>query len=360
MAKNFIQEGKKIYTATATGLLAGAPFVTGSFQPCALLTNAGSSSPYEATVQTEGVFELSVKGHNGSGNTAIAIGDAVYWNASDTPTLTANSNRTFFGIALEAVNSGSTSTIKVRLQQGVQGIGADQVKQSHLNRRYTFEEFDVNPVTAKVAGGAASGTATHTNVMATSDNVFEYNIKGTQTITAPSLAATGLDVAMDNTDNDGVEITQGITAKSRAAFKVGTSGAFYAKCKFSLADVSGTDDCAFGFRKAEAYQANIDDYDEMACLNVISGDIKIETILNNGETTTTDTTDNWADAATHTLEVYVSAAGVVTYKIDGAAPTVTAAFTFDNNEVVVPFFFFLHASDVCDTAILQEWEVGLQ
>ena len=49
--------------------------------------------------------------------------------------------------------------------------------------------------------------------------------------------------------------------------------------KFAIADVSDTDDCAFGFRKVEAYQANIDDYDEMAALNVISGDIKIETIL---------------------------------------------------------------------------------
>jgi hypothetical protein len=88
----------------------------------------------------------------------------------------------------------------------------------------------------------------------------------------------------------------------------------------------------------------LDDYDEMAVLNVISGNITIETILNGGSTTSTDTTDNWADAATHELEVRVSAAGVVTYKIDDAAPTVTAAFTFDAGEVLIPFMFFLQAN----------------
>lgn len=225
--------------------------------------------------------------------------------------------------------------------------------------RQTFESFEVNPVTAKVAGGAASGTGNAVNVMAFEKNVFEYSPKGTQTITAPSLAAGGLDVGMDQADNDGVEITQGITARSKAAFTVGTD-AFYAKCKFSIQTVAGTDDCAFGFRTAEAYQGNIDDYNNMAVLNVISGDIKIETIDDNAATTTTDTTDNWADGETHTLEVRVSAARAVTYLIDGAAPTTTAAFSWDAGDVVVPFFFFLHANAAqAGSVLIQEWEVGL-
>ena len=163
---------------------------------------------------------------------------------------------------------------------------------------------------------------------------------------------------MDQTDNDGVEITHGITSRARPYFTVGTDSAFYFEVTFSIADVSGTDDCAVGFRKAEAYQANIDDYDEMAALNVISGDIKIETILNAGATTTTDTTDNWADAASKRLKVLVSDAGVVTYTIDGSAPTTTAAFTFDDGEKVVPFFYFLNASDLAGAVNITKWEVG--
>ena len=102
-------------------------------------------------------------------------------------------------------------------------------------------------------------------------------------------------------------------------------------------------------------------YDEMAALNVISGNINIETILNGGATTTTDTTNNWTDTAIHELEVRVSAAGVVTYKIDGVDPLVTAAFTFDDAEVVVPFFYTLQAADpeAADISLI-EFECGLQ
>lgn len=234
----------------------------------------------------------------------------------------------------------------------------DKANANTERRKHTYETFDAEPVSAKKAGGAATGTAGDENVLMFPETGFEYHILGTQTITAPSLTATGLDVGMDQTDNDGVEVTEGILSNSRRAFTVGTDAKFFVRVKFSIADVSGTDDCAVGFRKAEAYQAAIDNYDEMACLNVISGNISIETILNNAATTTTDTTDNWADGETHTLYVEVSSAGVVTYKIDGAAPTTTASFTFDSGEVVVPFFYFLHASDVAGSVILQEWESG--
>ena len=98
----------------------------------------------------------------------------------------------------------------------------------------------------------------------------------------------------------------------------------------------------------------------MAVLNVILGDLFIETVLNTGATTSTDTTNNWADAATHTLKVLVSAAGVVTYQIDGAAPTTTAAFTFDNAEVVTPAFYLRHATTSPTSVVLQELECGLQ
>jgi hypothetical protein len=175
----------------------------------------------------------------------------------------------------------------------------------------------------------------------------------------PAYDANGLNVAREQTDDDGIELATSVT-ESGLIYTVGTDPAFFAKLKFSIADVSGTDDCAFGFRKAEAFQANIDDYDEAAFLNVISGDIKIETILNNAATVTTDTTDNWADTAEKTLEVYVSAAGVATFKISGSAPTTTAAYTFDDGEKVVPFFYFLHDSDLAGNVYLKSLECGYQ
>ena len=226
---------------------------------------------------------------------------------------------------------------------------------------YVYEDFKDQPVTVAVLGaGAGSGTTGAVNLVQLGSHTFELHVKGAgQTILGPVRTATGLNVSLDQTDDEGCELTLGILSRGPVVFTAGTSGAFSASLKLKVADVSGTDDCAFGFRKAEAYQANVDDYDEMAALNVISGDIKIETILNAGATTTTDTTNDLADGGTVTLKVKVSAARAVTYLIDGVAPTVTAAFTFDSGEVLVPFFFFLHAADVAGAVELIELIVGL-
>jgi hypothetical protein len=245
------------------------------------------------------------------------------------------------------------------------GLGTeitDEIFRNSETYKRTHCLFEDVPFSIKKDNTAVGTGATgDENILHIGGVQFEQHILGTQTILVPVLSTGGLNIGLDQTDNDGMELCTGIVAQNRGTFVVGTDGAFFAKMKFSIATVAGTDDCAFGFRKMEAYQANIDDYDEMAALNVISGDIKIETILNNAATTTTDTTDNWADAETHTLEVYVSAAGVVTYKIDGAAPTVTAAFTFDDAEVVVPFFYFLHANAAqAGEIVLQEFECGIQ
>jgi predicted RecA/RadA family phage recombinase len=114
MAKNFVRDGKKMQMPTVTGAESGDAFVVGGYLPCVLLTDAGTASPYNATVQTEGVFDLSVKGEDGSGNAAVAVGDMLYWTDKDTA-LNKDSSEDPFGIALEAVGSGETDTINVLL-----------------------------------------------------------------------------------------------------------------------------------------------------------------------------------------------------------------------------------------------------
>ena len=99
---------------------------------------------------------------------------------------------------------------------------------------------------------------------------------------------------------------------------------------------------------------------DYAAIGNISGDIKIETEAAGGGTTTTDTTDNWADAETHKLCAYVSSAGVVTYKEDGAAPTATAAYSFSAGLPVVPTVYLRHDSDIANATIITKWEVGYQ
>ena len=126
------------------------------------------------------------------------------------------------------------------------------VSEKNLFDRYTLEKFKSNPVCTKLEGGSCAGGAGEVDIMSLGSNIFEYCILGAgQTIFAPTLAATGLLASLDLTANDGAEYTQGILASSKQAMVIGTD-AFYFKLKFSIATVGGTDDCAVGFRLAEA------------------------------------------------------------------------------------------------------------
>jgi hypothetical protein len=59
------------------------------------------------------VASVSVKGVDGSGNSAVAAGDAIYYVDADTPKLSKKASGYFFGYAIGTVTSGATSTISV-------------------------------------------------------------------------------------------------------------------------------------------------------------------------------------------------------------------------------------------------------
>lgn len=60
-----------------------------------------------------GEWSLATKGIDGNGNSAIAIGDALYYTDGDTPKINKKTTGTPFGIALGAVGSGNNGTINV-------------------------------------------------------------------------------------------------------------------------------------------------------------------------------------------------------------------------------------------------------
>lgn len=67
------------------------------------------------TVAEDGVFSLSVKGVDGSGNAAVADGDILYYVDADTPKLSKKTTGVRFGYAKGAVTSGGTATINVEV-----------------------------------------------------------------------------------------------------------------------------------------------------------------------------------------------------------------------------------------------------
>lgn len=219
------------------------------------------------------------------------------------------------------------------------------------------DTFDVGIVCAAGAGyGNPTGTTGDVNRLLSWPNYYEYHVKGSQIIVAPTRGANGVDIGMDQHDNDGVELTNGITARSKAAYTVGTDNCYFeATC--NIADVSGTDDFCVGFRKQAAYAANVDDYTDAAYFQVVSTAVNIETILNNAATSTTATTNTVADGVTFTLRVEVRS-GVTWFYINDEAPSTQVNFTFDTGDVIMPFIFFLHSSDLAGAVNISRWECG--
>lgn len=126
MAKNVIfEEGDQlsvICTQPATPA-SGDPVLFGDLPGVALTdVGKGGNAATKTSVQFEGVGEFSVKGINGSGNSAVAPGDVIYYVAGDTPVLSKKATGVRFGVAMgkpdqtgNLIASGSTATIRVRI-----------------------------------------------------------------------------------------------------------------------------------------------------------------------------------------------------------------------------------------------------
>jgi predicted RecA/RadA family phage recombinase len=75
----------------------GDPVLVGQIPGVATVAKgAGGNATANTSIDTAGSYNLSVKGVDGGGNSAVAVGDIIYY-------------------ALEAITSGSTATIEVKL-----------------------------------------------------------------------------------------------------------------------------------------------------------------------------------------------------------------------------------------------------
>lgn len=114
MATNKVHdEGTQIVVVQASRV-SGDPMVVGQIPGVALTSSESGTN--NVTMQTDGVFRLSVKGENAGGNNAVAIGDILYYEAGQTPPLNKDAtNGVRYGYALDAVASGATTNIRVKV-----------------------------------------------------------------------------------------------------------------------------------------------------------------------------------------------------------------------------------------------------
>jgi predicted RecA/RadA family phage recombinase len=193
MATNRVhQDGRKLSLAVGSGVVSGDPVVVGQMAGVALTDYSSVSG--EATLDMGGVYDLSVKAVDNSGNVAVAIGDALYHVDGDTPKLSKKASGVFFGYALEAITSGQTATIKVRIP----GMGGDGGGGYHGEGVFISDEqtgdgssqtiaHDLGAAPVKVliiptefasniSYDATEGTHTSTNVVATVTSGAKYRV----------------------------------------------------------------------------------------------------------------------------------------------------------------------------------------
>lgn len=299
----------------------------------AMSLNGAAASDFTVT----GAFDLTVSSSAGSViiDGGEAVEDAVVIDASNAAG----------GITLQT--GGGDITVSATVKE----ISAEFLEASGDE----ITAFSQSPLltTAANTAGAATGAGGDVNLMYCQQGVLlEQFIIGTQTIIGPRMDGTGLDISLDQTAADGVEYNWGAArTNSRHAFTIGTSAAFFFEVTLNVEDLSGCDPLLIGFRKAEANNATLANYTDYATIGInqvtSATNIVLMTEVNAGGQTITDTTDAWGgDGTARTLRVLVDGSGNVTYTIDGSAPSATAAFQFDNTDVVCPFIHFVQGADV--------------
>lgn len=109
MATNYVQPGDVVEIEKAD-VSSGDHVVLGNLNGVAL-TDADDDDKVQ--LATKGVFDLEVAGEDGDGDKEISAGDKVYDDSGDLNVDSANG--TLFGIALDGVASGESSTIPVMI-----------------------------------------------------------------------------------------------------------------------------------------------------------------------------------------------------------------------------------------------------
>lgn len=176
------------------------------------------------SVDFGGVYDLSVKGTNDQGSSAVAVGDALYYVDADTPKVSKKAAGYFMGYALEAVNSGATATIGVVLADsgpaGTIELPAEGITLAAIedlaSARLIVGNASARPTAVDVTGDVTISNAGVTAIGA--------NKVLTEMILNGEVTAAKLDPAIDIATTGGIR-SAGTTAGDGLGMATGAGGA---------------------------------------------------------------------------------------------------------------------------------------
>lgn len=198
---NLIQKGDVLNVACSDPAVptSGSPVRFGNLTGVALTNEGeGGNAATETTVDfSENVYTLSVAAVDQNGNSAVALGDFIYYVDADTPKLSKKNTGYFFGVALQAnaAGDGSAATIKVRHQDspssGTVGAGSITAAKLAADAVTTAKILDANVTAGKLAADAVE-TAKILNANVTTAKIADANVTEAK-IVAPA-ATNGLNL----------------------------------------------------------------------------------------------------------------------------------------------------------------------
>lgn len=113
MADNLQFANVPITVAVLAGVTSGDPLCIG-LMPGVAVKDRDSSGNAPVDFRCR-VWDLNVNGVDDAGDSAVAIGDDIYYTSGDTIKLSKKASGVFYGTALETVTSGSADVINVRI-----------------------------------------------------------------------------------------------------------------------------------------------------------------------------------------------------------------------------------------------------
>jgi len=110
------KDGRNIDVPVPVGTKGGDPLVlgTGAIKIPAV-ANIDRLDDGTASVTRVGSFLMQVQAIDGSGNSAVAVLDPIYFNSGATPKLNKNAAGVAWGVALTTLASGTTGEVEVLL-----------------------------------------------------------------------------------------------------------------------------------------------------------------------------------------------------------------------------------------------------
>jgi len=230
----------------------------------------------------------------------------------------------------------------------------------------TIQEFwDDVGLFQGAAGAVPSGTDGATNKIATSYGQYNEFIINTSTIIVPTPTNTGYNIELDVTNAEGDEITPSLSTVAPKEFVVGSSEAMI-YCKFIETTVANGI-LNIGFRKKEAFQKTITNYDFYAYIKFDGAGTPAGAITTEGKLTgisevLTASTTAIANATWNDCILKVAMDGTVTCIVNGVTYPIysvgTTPLKFVANSIIIPSIRYLNNGGSAAVPVIGQWIAG--